>query len=190
MNSNFLTDAASKGAILGVLMLASHVLEQTLILSGSLSTVMIAGLEMLVVAALFVYLVWRFTKRASVAFANEDGGYSYGQGLIYVLTLSVLTGVVVGLGSYVYMHFIIGYETYIEKVVAMYSSLLSSSAIPASMAGVYEQMIDQIQSQPEPSVFGTLWSSLWSYLFWGLIVGLFVAGAAKREPKPFDETDE
>lgn len=190
MDRNLLSDAASKGAILGVLMLASHILEQTLMLQGSLSTLMIAVIEMLAVAVLFVYLVWRFAKRASMEFGDEEVGYSYGQGLLYVITLSVLAGIVVGLGSYVYMHFIIGYENYIEKVSAMYSSLLSTAAIPASVASVYEQMLEQIQSQPEPSIFGTLWSSLWSYLFWGLIVGLFVAAAVKRDPKLSDENDE
>ncbi len=190
MNKDFFTDAASKGAVLGVLMLVSHIFEQSFLLGGSLTRTMWVGLEMIVVVVLYIYLMYRFAKNASVQFATKEGGYSYGAGLLYVITLSLLTGVIVGLGGYVHMHYFIGYESYIDGIVKLYESLLANAAMPASMAGVYDQMIDQIQAQPEPSALSTLWSSLWSYLLWGLIIGLIIAGIVKREPKLFDEADE
>ena len=58
MEKEFWNDVASKGAILGVVMLVSHIFEQALMLNGSLAQMGIVGAEMLVVARLYIYLLY------------------------------------------------------------------------------------------------------------------------------------
>lgn len=189
MDKMFWTDVAKKGAILGVLMLASHILEQVLMLNGNTSRMFVAGIEMLVVALLYIYLMYRFVKGYSNTFSAEEG-FSYGRGFTYVVYASLLAGVIVGFGSYVYVHWIVGYGDYIDGMVNMYASIIDSAAMPASLSAMYEGMFEQLESQPEPSVFSTLFSTLWGYIMWGVIIGLIIAGIVKRTPKLFDETDE
>ena len=87
MDKMFWTDVAKKGAILGVLMLASHILEQVLMLNGNTSRMFVAGIEMLVVAVLYIYLMYRFVKGYSNTFSAEEG-FSYGRGFTYVVYAS------------------------------------------------------------------------------------------------------
>lgn len=189
MDKLFFTDIAKKGAILGVLMLLSHILEQALMLNGNVSRMLVAGVEMLVVTVLYIYLMYRFVRSYSKTYSPEEG-FSYGRGFIYVVYVSLLAGVIVGFGSYVYVHWIVGYGNYIDGMVNMYSTLIGSAPMPASLSAMYESMFEQLESQPEPSLFATLFSTLWSYVMWGVIIGLIIAGIVKRSPRIFDETNE
>lgn len=186
MEKEFWNDVASKGAILGVLMLVSHIFEQAMMLNGSLAQMGIVGAEMLVVCILYIYLLYRFTKRYSEQFSAEEG-FSFGKGLSYVLTLSLFASIIVGLGGYIFTHFVIGYKEYTDGIVALYENLLSSTQMPAQMVGTYEQMLERIAEQPEPSILTTISSSIWSYIFLGGMVGLIIAGIVKREPNIFGD---
>lgn len=185
MDREYLNDVASKGAILGVLMLVSHIFEQYMLLNGNLTRLGIVSIEMIALFGVFIYLLYRFTKNYSTRFSAEEG-FAYSKALGYVVTLSLFASIIVGLGSYLYTHFVIGYEEYVNGVVGMYTNILSSSPIPAQMMSTYEQMLEQVSSQPEPGILKTITSSLWNYLFLGGIVGLIIAGVVKREPKIFE----
>jgi hypothetical protein len=185
MNREYLNDVASKGAILGGLMLVSHIFEQYMLLNGNMARMGVVGIEMIAIFGVFVYLLYRFTKNYSTNFSAEEG-FAYSKALGYIVTLSLFASIIVGLGSYLYTHFVIGYEEYVNGVVGMYTNILSSTPVPAQMMGTYEQMLEQISSQPEPSILKTITSALWNYLVLGGIVGLIIAGIVKREPKIFD----
>ena len=103
-----------------------------------------------------------------------------------MLTLSLFTSIIVGLGGYIFTHFVIGYQDYLDGIVALYENLLSSTQLPAQMVGTYEQMLERVAEQPEPSILTTISSSIWSYIFLGGMAGLIIAGIVKREPKIFD----
>ena len=184
MEKVFWNDVASKGALLGLMMLVSHIFEQAMLLNGDMGRMGIVGAEMIVVCVLYIYLLFRFTKRYSLNFSQEEG-FSFGKGFTYILTLSIFTSVVVGLGGYIFTHLIIGYQQYIDGIVNLYTNLLSAAQLPAQMVGTYEQMLERIAEQPEPSIFTAITSSIWSYTFLGAMVALVIAGIVKREPNIF-----
>lgn len=185
MNKAFWNDVASKGALLGLLMLVSHIFEQLMLLNGDLSRMGIVGAEMIVVFGLYTYLLFRFTKRHSQQFSQEEG-FSFGKGFTYILTISIFTSIIVGLGGYIFTHSIIGYQQYVDGIVNMYTNVLSTAELPSQVIGSYEQMLEHIAEQPEPSIFSTITSSIWSYTFLGALVGLIIAGIVKREPNIFN----
>lgn len=189
MEKVFWNDVASKGAILGVLMLVSHIFEQAMMLNGTLAQVGIVGIESIVVFGLYIYLLYRFAKSHSLHYTPEDG-FSYGKAFGYIVAISLFASIIVGLGSYVSTHFIIGYNDYIDGVVNMYTNILSESPIPAQMAGIYEQTLEKIEEQPEPSIFATISASIWNYLLLGCLAGLIIAAIVKREPNIFGNENE
>lgn len=189
MEKIFWNDVASKGAILGVLMLVADIIQQSMMLNGNVARMGIAGVITIVVSILFIYLIYRFTKKHSMLYSPEEG-FSYGKAFGYVLSISLFTSIIVGLGNYIFTHLIIGYSEYIDGLVKMYSNVISTFPMPAQSANIYEQMLEQITSQPEPGIMATIFSSLWSYILLGGFVGLFVAAAVKREPNIFGNENE
>ena len=49
MEREYLNDVASKGAILGVLMLVSHIFEQYMMINGNLARMGVVGVEMILI---------------------------------------------------------------------------------------------------------------------------------------------
>ncbi|MBE6210909.1 MAG: DUF4199 domain-containing protein [Rikenellaceae bacterium] len=186
MEREFWNDVASKGAILGVLMLASNIFEQAMFLNGTMGRLSFVGIEAIVVFVIYVFLLFYFAKRHSLQYSKEEG-FSYGKAFGYVLTLSLFTSVIVGLGSYIFTHFIIGYKEYVDGVLNLYTNIFSTIEVPAQMANTYEQLIDQIGSQPEPSLFAIIFASIRNYLLLGGFVGLIIAAVVKREPNIFGD---
>ncbi len=189
MEREFWNNVASKGAILGAIMLASHIFEQAMLINGSLTHMGLVGVELIAVFIIYIYLLFRFTKRHSLQYSAEEG-FAYGKAFGYVVAISLFASIIVGLGGYIFTHFIIGYEEYISGMVKMYENVLSSTPMPAQMVGTYEQMLDQIASQPEPSILATISSAIWNYLLLGTIAGLIIAAIVKREPNLFGNGNE
>ena len=191
--SIFLNDMLTKGAILGGVMLLSSVAETAMLYYGnSVNWIVVMSIECLVAMAAYCYLVYRFTKGYATIVLSERKDmpyFSYGSGLSYATSISMLAGVIVALGGYMFRHYIIGYEEYIASYVQTLKNSLSQTEIPASMIGTYDQMFKAIESQDEPSLISSILSSVWSYLLSGTIVGLIVAAKTKREPKIFDNQE-
>lgn len=191
--SIFLNDMLTKGAILGGVMLLSNIAENAMLYYGNTPTwLVVLGVEYIVAMAVYCYLVYRFTKGYSnlvLAERKEMPFFTYGNGLSYATSVSMLAGVIVALGGYMFRHYVIGYENYISAYVKLLQDWLSGSEIPASMVGTYDQMFKTIQSQAEPSLITSIFSGIWTYLMVGTIVGLIVAAFTKREPKIFDNQE-
>ncbi len=191
--SIFLNDMLTKGAILGGVMLVSSIAETSMLYYGnSPKWVMIMSLECIVAMVLYCYLIYRFTKGYATLVLSERKQmpfFTYGNGLSYATSISMLAGVIVALGGYMFRHYVVGYENYIANYVKLLQDWFSQSEVPASMMGTYEQMFKAIQSQEEPSLISSIFSGIWSYLLAGTIVGLIVAAFTKREPKIFDNQE-
>ena len=192
--SIFLNDMLTKGAILGGVMLVSSIAETSMLYYGnSAKWIMVMGIECLAAMALYCYLVYRFTRGyANIVLSErkELAYFTFGNGLSYATSISMLAGVIVALGGYMFRHYVIGYENYIANYVKLLQDWFSQTEVPASMVGTYEQMFKAIQSQDEPSLISSIFSGVWSYLVAGTFVGLIVAALTKREPKIFDNQDE
>ena len=192
--SIFLNNLLTKGAILGGVMLLSNIIENSMLYYGnSPKWIAVLGIEYLVVMVVYCYLLYRFTRGYAelvVAERKQMPFFTYGNGFSYAVSVSMLAGVIVALGGYMFRHYIIGYENYISAYVKLLQDWFSQSEVPASMVGTYEQMFKTIQSQDEPSLIASIFSGIWTYLMAGTFVGLIVAAFTKREPKIFDKQDE
>lgn len=191
--SVFLNDMLTKGAILGGVMLLSNIAENSMLYYGGMKWMVVLGVEYLISLAVYCYLLYRFTKGYANLVLLERKSlpfFSYGNGFSYAVSVSMLAGVIVALGGYMFRHYIIGYENYINAYVKLIQDWLSQSEVPASMVGTYEQMFSTLKSQPEPSLITSIFSGIWTYLMAGTFVGLIVAAFTKREPKIFENNDE
>ncbi|MBQ5635737.1 MAG: DUF4199 domain-containing protein, partial [Alistipes sp.] len=104
--------------------------------------------------------------------------------------LSILTGVVVGLGTYIFRHFVVGYTEYVEATIRAMQNVLKESQLPSSVTSSYKQLFAQMASQVEPTIFSVLLSSCWNYMFTGTLLGLVIAGIVKREPQLFNSDND
>ncbi|MBQ2417210.1 MAG: DUF4199 domain-containing protein [Alistipes sp.] len=187
----FLNSVLNRGAILGFVMLCSHIFEQcAVVYGGTMTWFSIMGFEMVASYVVYVWLLYKFAKSYSAAVLEQRSElkmFSYGAGLSYVTSVSMLAGVIVGLGRYIIHSIVIGHDKYVQSMITSMQSILKANPQTASMMGSYGEVFNQMAAQPEPSVFATIISSVWSYLLAGTIVGLIVAAIVKHEPELFDE---
>ena len=185
----------NKGAILGLVMLCSHIFEQyAVVYGGTMVWFSVMGAEMVAAAALYVWLLYRFAKSYSLSVMEQQRQgdikmFAYSRGFTYVASVSSLAGVIVGLGRYVMHSVVIGHEKYLQAMVAAVQKALSASPESSTLMSSYEPMLKAMMTQPEPGVFTTIISSVWSYMVWGVIVGLIIAAVVKREPVLFDNKE-
>ena len=191
----FLNSLMNKGAILGLVMLCSHIFEQyAVVYGGTMVWFSVMGAEMVAVAALYVWLLYRFAKSYSLSVMEQQRQgdikmFAYSRGFTYVASVSSLAGVIVGLGRYVMHSVVIGHEKYLQAMVTAVQKALSASPESSTLMSSYEPMLKAMMTQPEPGVFTTIISSVWSYMVWGVIVGLIIAAVVKREPVLFDNKE-
>lgn len=194
INTYFWKDILNKGAILGVLMTVSAIFEQcTIIYGGTISWMSAMGFEYVVSIVVYVWLIYRFAKHFSLQVMDMQKDiktFSYAQGFLYVIMLSILTGVVVGLGTYIFRHFVVGYTEYVEATIRAMQNVLKESQLPSSVTSSYKQLFSQMASQVEPTIFSVLLSSCWNYMFTGTLLGLVIAGIVKREPQLFNSDND
>ena len=190
----FLNSLLNRGAILGFVMLVSHILEQcAVVYGGTMAWYSIMAIEMCAVAVLYIWMLYKFAKQYSASVLEAQGEvkfFSYGRGFSYVVSVSSLSGVIVGLGRYIMHSFVIGHQRYLEAMVSSMQAIISTSSESSTLMSSYEPMLKQMMIQPEPSIFTTIFSTVWGYMFWGMIVALFIAAKTKHEPSLFDNKTE
>ena len=187
--SNFWNDACKGGAIIGLVMAVSNVAEQAMLLRGGVAMFGLVVLEWLALAGVFIWLLVRFTRRRAALYPPEEG-FTYGQGLGFIVVMSLLAGVIVGVVSYFYRHVVVGYDAYTERYIGSVQGLLSEVPVPAATLDVYETMFEQMRSTPEPSIFGADGRSAFWYVVAGGLIGLIVAAVVARAPRPFADDSQ
>ena len=184
-NKDFWQDVLRSGALLGVVMSLSLIVEQYIMVCSPLSLAMgsfIYFVEWCSVAVIFVVALYRLTRRRAKE-SDPQVGYGYAQALSYILLISALTGVVVGV---VHMLFIsvIGYDGYVEgmlhRIDEMRSMMLASGG--GSYNALFEQMVSGLRSAEQPTIIDYVISSANNYILCGGVVGLIIAGFVRREP--------
>ena len=123
--TNFWKDVAKYGAIIGALLAVSFMLETRLQISASFG---LYAIEWIAVVVLHYYLLHRFTRRYSMMYTAEEG-FSFGQGYAYILSVSTVAGLIVGIVQYLYLHFFIGYTNYTERTTAALSDYIGRNGI-------------------------------------------------------------
>lgn len=182
------------GAILGFVMLCSHIFEQcATVYGGSMGWYSVMAIEMIISFVLFVWLLYRFAKNYSVAVMAQQQTlkmFSYGSAVSYIVAVSALSGVIVGLGRYILHNIIIGHTEYLQAMIASLQAIIKSNPAMSSMAGMYNEMMAQMAAQLEPGIFATIISSIWSYTFWGFITSLILAATISKKPDLFDNQNQ
>ena len=190
----FLNSVLNRGAILGFVMLCSHIFEQcAVVYGGTMPWFTVMGFEMLVVAGIYIWMLYKFAKQYSLSVMEAQSGikmFNYGRGFSYVVSVSTLSGVIVGLGRYIMHSVVIGHQAYLKAMVTSVQTALSANPESSALISSYEPMLNQMMTQPEPGIFTTIFSSVWSYMVWGMIVGLIIAAKVKHEPNLFDNKPE
>ena len=184
--NSFWNNAARQGAILGAVLAASSVLENMMMLSGRLALYALLTVEAIAVIVLHYYLLHRYTRQRAALYTTEEG-FTFGQGYGYLLAVWGFAGVIVGIVQYLYLHVIVGYGNYVDRVVETMTEMLAASGgMTAAMEPLMNQTLVQLQSAPEPTVLSTVWSGIFSSLLFGAFFGLIIAGVQARAPRPFD----
>jgi hypothetical protein len=189
----FLNKVTLYGAILGFVMLASHIFEQcAVVYGGSVSWYSAMGIEYLVAAVVYIWMLYRFAKSYSLEVLSEQGEvkmFSFGAGYGFIISVSSLSGVIVGLGRYILHNLVIGHSEYTKAMISSLQSILKANPETASMMSTYNQIFAQMSSQPEPTIFQTIFSSVWGYFISAVFVGLIIAAMIKVEPNIFGNSN-
>lgn len=198
---DFWMDVLRSSAIVGVVMAISHIFERHIMLFSGLSlgtSSIILLLEGIIAAVVFVGMLYYFTRRLAkgwnekVEFMGQvlDVKFSYSRALSYVLTVSMLSSIIVGVASTIYVD-VVGYDVYIAAQIDYVQETVDFVKAYGQMSGDegvlsakgMENMIMQMETSERPSMFATIISLMSSYMLYGGLVGLVIAAVARRNVK-------
>ena len=174
----FWNEASRAGAIIGGIEVLGALLAPQLAKMGGLSFLL-----SVVLLTAFIVLNYLFTKRRALLYGGEEG-YTYGNGLRFMLTVALFTGVLCGAYEIVARNWI--YPAYYRELsdtmlVTVAQTKLYTSAQLAEMKQMYQTML-----------FSPLWvvlASILGQVIKALFFGLFIAAFTKREPEIFSSND-
>ena len=194
-------DVLRSAAIVGIVMSVSHIFEKYITLFSDLglgASSLIIFIEGIVAAVLFVGMLYYFTRRLAknwnerVEYMGQvlDVKFSYSRALSYVLTVSMLASVIVGVASTIYVD-IVGYDIYLAAQIAYIEETVDFVNAAGQMSGSenlvsvesMEDFVSQLEASECPSMFANIISLMSSYMLYGGLTGLVVAAVARRNIK-------
>ena len=188
-----LNKVMSYGAILGLVMLASHIFEQcAVIYGGTMGWYSVMGIEYIVAIVVYIWMLYRFAKSYSLEVMAQQADvkmFSFSRAYGFIVSVSSLSGVIVGLGRYILHNLVIGHSEYTQAMISSLQAILKANPETAAMMGTYNQMFAQLAAQPEPTILQTVFSSVWSYFLASAIVALVIAAVVKKEPNIFEKNN-
>ena len=99
----YLNKVMSYGAILGLVMLASHIFEQcAVIYGGTMGWYSVMGIEYIVAIVVYIWMLYRFAKSYSLEVMAQQSDvkmFSFSRAYGFIVSVSSLSGVIVGLGT-------------------------------------------------------------------------------------------
>ena len=198
---DFWMDVLRSAAIVGIVMSVSHIFEKYITLFSDLglgASSLIIFIEGIVAAVLFVGMLYYFTRRLAKSWNERveymgqvlDVKFSYSRALSYVLTVSMLASVIVGVASTIYVD-IIGYDIYLAAQIAYIEETVDFVNAAGQMSGSenlvsvesVEDFVSQLEASERPSMFANIISLMSSYMLYGGLTGLVVAAVARRNIK-------
>ena len=180
MNKEFWSDVLRSGAILGLVMSISHIIEHYMLAFSDadlIKSATICGIEWLVAAVVFIWLIARFTKRRAMAVPTEIG-VTYSYLLSFIILTSMLTGVLVGVADTLFIsamgydNYILGFVDRIDQLGQVYTEM----GVPTENMSLFEDLTTELRQMRQPSIFVTVFNQLQIYAFAGCIPGFIIAG--------------
>ena len=184
MNREFWSDVLRSGAIIGGVMSLSYIFERYVLAFSDmvlLKASAIYCIEWLVACVVFIWLLARFTRRRANALPVQMGA-TYSYLLSYILFVSMLSGVLVGVAETLYVS-VMDYESYIAGLIGRIDQLQQmyiDMGISASDMTIFEQYTTQLRYMEQPSIFVTVFSQLQMYAIMGCIPGFIIASVNSR----------
>ena len=204
---DFWMDVLRSAAIVGIVMSVSHIFEKYITLFSDLglgASSLIIFIESIVAAVLFVGMLYYFTRRLAnnwnerVEYMGQvlNVKFSYSRALSYVLTVSMLASVIVGVASTIYVD-IIGYDIYLAAQIAYIEETVDFVNAAGQMSGSenlvsvesMEDFVSQLEASERPSMFANIISLMSSYMLYGGLTGLVVAAVARRNIKQNESSE-
>lgn len=192
-NKTFFSDAMMAGAIVGVVMALSRIFERyELFFSTSelLSVVTPYAIEWVLMVGIFVWLLFFFTRRRAKA-ADAEVGFSYGQALSFVLVVSMLTGIIVGLADTIFIN-AMGYDVYVDGMVSRIAemrNLYIEAGLTQADVKSFDEMAAAARMAEQPSIFMNIFVDLYNYILFGGLPGLIIAAIVRRQPEYRENND-
>ena len=186
-NKTFFSDAMMAGAIVGVVMALSRIFERyELFFSTSelLSVVTPYAIEWVLMVGIFVWLLFFFTRRRAKA-ADAEVGFSYGQALSFVLVVSMLAGIIVGLADTIFIN-AMGYDVYVDGMVSRIAemrNLYIEAGLTQADVKSFDEMAAAARMAEQPSIFMNIFVDLYNYILFGGLPGLIIAAIVRRQPE-------
>ncbi len=179
-------NVAKWGLLIGIIMGSSRIVEYGLILSADVSKYALLTVEWVVMAALFVVLMYRVVLSRAAELEQGETEFTFGHGLNYAMIVAVFASVVVAAMSYIYINsFAGGYIEYMQSMLESLTQVLNQTQINSEVADMYRESIATMQTSElsEPSMFDIFLSTLSSYILVGTTVGVGVSWIVKRRIK-------
>ena len=186
-NKTFFSDAMMAGAVVGVVMALSRIFERyELFFSTSelLSVVTPYAIEWVLMVGIFVWLLFFFTRRRAKA-ADAEVGFSYGQALSFVLVVSMLAGIIVGLADTIFIN-AMGYDVYVDGMVSRIAemrNLYIEAGLTQADVKSFDEMAAAARMTEQPSIFMNIFVDLYNYILFGGLPGLIIAAIVRRQPE-------
>lgn len=175
------------GAVVGVVMALSRIFERyELFFSTSelLSVVTPYAIEWVLMVGIFVWLLFFFTRRRAKA-ADAEVGFSYGQALSFVLVVSMLTSIIVGLADTIFIN-AMGYDVYVDGMVSRIAemrNLYIEAGLTQADVKSFDEMAAAARMTEQPSIFMNIFVDLYNYILFGGLPGLIIAAIVRRQPE-------
>lgn len=193
MNRDFWYDVLRSGAILGFVMALSFIFERYLLAFSDMALIkasVIYSIEWIVACVIFIWLLVRFARRRANAMKPEEG-FPYSLALSYILLISMLAGILVGVADTLFIstmgygEYIMGIVERIEQLKQMYISM----GVSASEMGIFDEYASQLRFVEQPSMWLNVVSKLQIYMIMGGLPGFIIAGIVSRNPRLAEPKD-
>lgn len=190
----FWKDVLDKGAILGVVMAISKVIETHVTSGGSgVTGLTLMSLEVIASLILYISLLVIFARRfrkTVMENMEEPKFFNFSTGWSWTVMTTLLAGVIVGVIGYIDTIGVIGYDRYVDGSIETMKRVFTEAKVPASLTQPISEYFNDIKSAPKPSLAGMVFSTSWVYMLFGIFVGLIIGGALQHSPKLFNDTED
>lgn len=187
-NNVFLNEALKYGAILGIMMSLSTMFETYVLYYSDIALAkasMLYFVEWLIVASVYVWLLYRFSKKYSFNNFDSSEGFDFGQGFGFVVTLALFVAIMVGVTTTIFQS-VMGFDGFINGYIARIDEFVAymgeNNIAMNSMAESLEEVRDNIRAITQPSMLENILAAIYSYVLIGIIIGLIIAAILRRKP--------
>lgn len=179
---SFWNEVSKYGIMLGVVMGALTIFMQSLVINGGVQHAGSVTLIAILYVVLF-FVILRVAAKKRAASIDPELGFSYFQGVNYMILVSMFAAVPAACIYYVYINSIVGYDNYIDGLTSILIEAAKLQPLDDSSATLVEDLIEQVRKQPQVSVFALVFNSIIQYAFGGMFVGLILSGFISRKPQ-------